>query len=1233
MVATFAFAGTAFAAGAPDAVCTFPNDPWPWDSALGKVAWTDNGVTFSASGMNSSETGVEVGNTDGGAPLYIDSKKTIVKMVFNSTSAPIVASVGNLVGNVWTGSATSVQIYADYVSTDITRVEVYFEGDAPAEDAADASCRFPNDPWPWNSALGRVAWTDNGVTFSASGMNSSETGVEVGNTDGGSPLYIHSENNIVKMVFNTTSAPIVASVGNLDGNVWTGSATDIEIYADFVSTDITSVDVWFGEATVDPIETTVTYTESSYGGWIEVALSEPLAASFVKYPYELGGLVSVVNAGQKPIPFSVVMGNEGDSKVTISFSEAPAVGSYTVNIASDLVAPGYYGDFTVAPAAADPIETTVAYTDNGQSVYVEVALSEPLTASFLQYAYQLEGVVSVSDATGAAVEYGVVMGNEGDSKVTITFYEPLAVGSYTVNIASDLVAPGYYGDFTVAPAAADPIETTVAYTDNGQSVYVEVALSEPLTASFLQYAYQLEGVVSVSDATGAAVEYGVVMGNEGDSKVTITFYEPLAVGSYTVNIASDLVAPGYYGDFTVAPAAADPIETTVAYTDNGQSVYVEVALPNLAEGMTYNVVLPAGSIQFADGSFNNEINLVYTTEAAPVEVPVELATQYVYVTLPQTTTDSESWGTVWGEYKGAIPAGLEVLDPNGNALEMVSAYYNRNTTSLAIQLANVPSVAGYYTVNVPAGLTTGNAAALTGKFEVAAYVNVFDYAGVAEGEVQPEAFQYGLYVFTNRPFTAVDAAKVKINGQEVAAQFYGDADDPTIFVPLLNVEQGTYEVVIEKGSVKVGDYTYNEEIRLTYNVVVPVEVKVQQSGVYVNVTLPAEATDTKVWGSFLGEFQGEIPASLEVVDPRGNALEIVSAYYSNGSTILTIELADAPSVNGEYTVNVPGHTVTGFNADLYGYFTVVSAVEYVNIFDSAWPEAGEVAVESFANGLYITTKAPFEAVDGAKVTVNGEEVTTFFYGEQAQIFVGLVTPAPGTYTVVVPAGSVKVGDAYNREITLVYTVPGAEPVLPTTYRDPNMGSCYATFYADFAWTPADPATVRVFYVKGIAQAETDYNGVSDCIQLEEIKGTVPANTGVVLVTLDPIAVDVVKSSEVVAPIEGNLLRGVTTDQTVYAAGNEKLYKLSLDNNETRIAFYWDAPEGASLEAHANRAYLVVEDAAASNYRINLDATITGINSVLAPEAADAIYNLQGQRVLNATKSGIFVKDGQKYFVK
>ena len=121
--------------------------------------------------------------------------------------------------------------------------------------------------------------------------------------------------------------------------------------------------------------------------------------------------------------------------------------------------------------------------------------------------------------------------------------------------------------------------------------------------------------------------------------------------------------------------------------------------------------------------------------------------------------------------------------------------------------------------------------------------------------------------------------------------------------------------------------------------------------------------------------------------------------------------------------------------------------------------------------------------------------------------------------------------------------------------------------------------------------------------------------------------------EAMNTLEGNLLKGVTTDTKIEAASGVKRYILTRADDGI-LAFY--RTNTGTINVKANRAYLEVPTAMAVA-SFSLEGTATGINNVVTTAAKQGIYTISGVR-LNATTTkelpaGIYIVDGKKVIVK
>lgn len=116
-------------------------------------------------------------------------------------------------------------------------------------------------------------------------------------------------------------------------------------------------------------------------------------------------------------------------------------------------------------------------------------------------------------------------------------------------------------------------------------------------------------------------------------------------------------------------------------------------------------------------------------------------------------------------------------------------------------------------------------------------------------------------------------------------------------------------------------------------------------------------------------------------------------------------------------------------------------------------------------------------------------------------------------------------------------------------------------------------------------------------------------------------------------LEGNLLKGVTTDTKIEAKSGVKRYILTRADDGI-LAFY--RTNTGNINVKANRAYLEVPTAMAVA-SFSLEGSATGINNVVTIAAKQGIYTISGVR-LNATTTkelpaGIYIVDGKKVIVK
>ena len=175
-----------------------------------------------------------------------------------------------------------------------------------------------------------------------------------------------------------------------------------------------------------------------------------------------------------------------------------------------------------------------------------------------------------------------------------------------------------------------------------------------------------------------------------------------------------------------------------------------------------------------------------------------------------------------------------------------------------------------------------------------------------------------------------------------------------------------------------------------------------------------------------------------------------------------------------------------------------------------------------------------------------------------------------------------------------------------------------------------------FSETGITVYKAKVNG--SVVKMTEISdGIVPANTGVILYKdVDAATTIAVPVTTTDATITDNELVG-TTVRTLVAKQSGDNFNYILQNGQDGIVFNMATTEGAYMPA--NRAYLsTAYDASAVGARLMVvfdEGDTTGIDTVNSEKvtANSVAYDLQGRRVENPKKGGLYIVNGKKVVVK
>ena len=151
------------------------------------------------------------------------------------------------------------------------------------------------------------------------------------------------------------------------------------------------------------------------------------------------------------------------------------------------------------------------------------------------------------------------------------------------------------------------------------------------------------------------------------------------------------------------------------------------------------------------------------------------------------------------------------------------------------------------------------------------------------------------------------------------------------------------------------------------------------------------------------------------------------------------------------------------------------------------------------------------------------------------------------------------------------------------------------------------------------------------VSLTQVKGVIPANTGII-VKANAGEYDLIVGETATADVTGNLLSGSAYPKNI----EEEAYVLGkVDGVVGLYKAEMNQMDGAAWLNNANKAYLpasAVPNKSAAFYGFDWDGT-TGIEKVEIRNEKSEIYDLIGRRVETITEPGIYIVGGKKVLVK
>lgn len=199
---------------------------------------------------------------------------------------------------------------------------------------------------------------------------------------------------------------------------------------------------------------------------------------------------------------------------------------------------------------------------------------------------------------------------------------------------------------------------------------------------------------------------------------------------------------------------------------------------------------------------------------------------------------------------------------------------------------------------------------------------------------------------------------------------------------------------------------------------------------------------------------------------------------------------------------------------------------------------------------------------------------------------------------------------------------------------------WATFsYSEPTFFPEAVAVNAITVAEGTITTNNDVFEHSSAVTIGEatLSGVyVPANTGVLIKSADADATCYVVANKTVAALQEsqNMLKPALVGGGVFSpATNYTYYKLAYNDfsSRTGLGFYYGADAGGAFYVKAETAYLAVPTAKAEGAKaFVLDGETTAINGISTRNNhAEAVYNLNGQRMASMAKPGLYIVNGKK----
>lgn len=243
----------------------------------------------------------------------------------------------------------------------------------------------------------------------------------------------------------------------------------------------------------------------------------------------------------------------------------------------------------------------------------------------------------------------------------------------------------------------------------------------------------------------------------------------------------------------------------------------------------------------------------------------------------------------------------------------------------------------------------------------------------------------------------------------------------------------------------------------------------------------------------------------------------------------------------------------------------------------------------------------------------------------------------GNNTGVVPSFAQKISSAsYTTTLGATPTYTAKAISLKAETADAH----WATFScSEPTFFPEAVAVNAITVAKGTITTNNDVFEHSSAVTIGDatLSGVyVPANTGVLIKSADADATCYVVANKTVSALQEsqNMLKPALVGGGVFSAENDyTYYKLAYNDfsSRTGLGFYYGVDAGGAFYVKAETAYLAVPTAMSEGAKaFVLDGETTAINGISTRnDQAEAVYNLNGQRIASMAKPGMYIVNGKK----